>query len=117
MFAQLCPKGLEGTMYSILNSITFAGTALADILGSLFISYFGMGNDELCGVEDKQKLALCYRDISVAYTSIVFWFLPLAPMICYLDFDAAIAKAKSYDEAEEDEVEEEYSGVDTNLSR
>ncbi|GMF23543.1 unnamed protein product [Phytophthora lilii] len=109
--AKLCPKGIEGTLFALLMSISNFSRSVSEFWGALVCAWLGIAKDEY----DMLWLAIVLRSILKVVPIFFLFLIPATDpqeIVDELDFSSPAHGAKSKDSIiEEEEGDDEHSGT------
>lgn len=104
-YSRLCPKGLEGSMFSVLTSIVFFGSAMSTMTGNVYLSFFNL--KKVVGPTPGGCVAFIrgaefvkcidYGNLKYAYALIPLYFVLLLPLLYCVNFPKAIESLEEYE--------------------
>ncbi|KAG2780043.1 hypothetical protein JG687_00001279 [Phytophthora cactorum] len=106
--AKLCPKGIEGTLFALLMSISNFSRSVSEFWGALVCAWLGIAKDEY----DMLWLAIILRSVLKVVPIFFLFLIPATDpqeIVDELDFSSPVQG--DADENEEAEGDDEHSGT------
>ncbi|KAG3120409.1 hypothetical protein PI125_g1177 [Phytophthora idaei] len=108
--AKLCPKGIEGTLFALLMSISNFSRSVSEFWGALVCAWLGIAKDEY----DMLWLAIILRSVLKVVPIFFLFLIPATDpqeIVDELDFSSPVQGDADKDENEEAEGDDEHSGT------
>ncbi|KAH7492563.1 hypothetical protein PRIC1_001987 [Phytophthora ramorum] len=111
--AKLCPKGIEGTLFALLMSISNFSRSVSEFWGALVCAWLGIAKDEY----DMLWLAIVLRSVLKVVPIFFLFLIPATDpqeIVDELDFSSpahADPKKDAIQDDEEEEGDDEHSGT------